>query len=33
VGVRIDYVAEPTIESIKKGIDIAYEKAVEIAKF
>lgn len=31
VGVRIDYVAEPTMESIKKGVDIAYEKAIEIA--
>jgi C-terminal processing protease CtpA/Prc len=30
-GVRIDYVAEPTIESIKQHIDIAYEKAIEIA--
>ena len=32
IGVRIDYVAEPTIESIKNNIDIAYEQAVLIAK-
>ena len=32
VGVRIDYIAEPTIESIKQEIDRAYEKAIEIAK-
>ncbi|MDR1718739.1 MAG: S41 family peptidase [Dysgonamonadaceae bacterium] len=32
IGVKIDYMAEPTIESIKQGIDIAYEKAVELAE-
>ena len=32
VGVRIDYIAEPTIESIMNNIDAAYEKAVNIAK-
>lgn len=32
IGVRIDYVAEPTIESIQNNIDIAYEQAVLIAK-
>lgn len=32
VGVRLDYIAEPTIESITNQMDVAYEKAVEIAK-
>jgi C-terminal processing protease CtpA/Prc len=32
IGVWIDYVVEPTIESIKNNIDVAYEKAVAIAK-
>ncbi len=31
-GVKINYTVEPTIKSIKQGIDVAYEKAVEIAK-
>jgi hypothetical protein len=32
VGVRIDHIAEPTIESIKNNIDVAYEKAINIAR-
>lgn len=32
IGVHIDYVVEPTVESIKNNIDIAYEQAVLIAK-
>ena len=32
VGVRIDYIVEPTIKDIKNNIDAAYEKAVDIAK-
>jgi|GEM_PF-592376 Periplasmic protease len=32
IGVSIDRVAEPTIESIQNNIDIAYEQAVLIAK-
>lgn len=31
VGVKLNYIVEPTIESIKEGIDNAYEKAVSIA--
>ena len=32
VGVRIDCIAEPSIQSIKDRIDVAYERAVIIAK-
>jgi hypothetical protein len=32
IGVNINYVVEPTIESIKNNIDIAYEQAVLIAE-
>lgn len=32
VGIRIDYVVEPTIGSIKNNIDVVYEKAINIAK-
>lgn len=32
IGVRVDYIVEPTIESIKQNRDVAYEKAIEIAK-
>jgi C-terminal processing protease CtpA/Prc len=32
IGVRVDYIVEPTVASIKQGIDSAYERAVEIAK-
>ncbi len=31
-GVHLDYVVEPTLEYIKKNVDIAYETAVHIAK-
>jgi len=31
-GVKIDYVVEPTIASIERKIDLAYETAIEIAK-
>src|SRR5690606_7419448 len=30
-GVKIDYVVEPTVESIQRGADIILEKAIEIA--
>ena len=32
VGVRIDYIVEPTIEDIKNNVDAAYERAISIAK-
>lgn len=32
IGIRVDHTVEPTIESIKKNIDIAYEEAILIAK-
>jgi hypothetical protein len=32
VGVKIDYIAEPTVESIKNGIDVALEKAITLSE-
>lgn len=31
VGVKIDYNIEPTVKSIQKGIDLIYEKAIQLA--
>ena len=30
VGVKVDYITEPTVESLKKGVDVAFEKAVDL---
>ncbi|MDR0604710.1 MAG: peptidase S41 [Bacteroidales bacterium] len=32
IGVRIDYIVEPTIKDIKNNIDVAYERSINIAK-
>lgn len=32
IGVRVDYIVEPTIESIKNGVDMALERAIHIAE-
>lgn len=30
VGIKINYVVEPTIESVRNGVDVAFNKAIEL---